>query len=170
MTHAEPKAISTEWQLAICYDDAPARARALHLATHLHQHFEQDLVLSFTWWRFRYLEDPEIALVARHYAIAADIIVFSTSTPDLFPLPVLNWIESWIPARRRLHGLLVPLLGSRHIPAQIYSTNYFYLRHVADRASMDFLAPRAVEADWEMLHLEGRSEDVSDTTPSAGRN
>jgi hypothetical protein len=107
----------------------------------LGRRFAGEIIFSQTWWRFRYLEDPDVALVARHYASAADIVIFSSSAAGLFPLPIMNWIESWAAARRKPHGVLVPMIGSPNIPPQLYATRLFYLRHVADRAKMDFLSP-----------------------------
>lgn len=148
--HPEPveaKAAATaEWQVAVAYDDPITRDRAMRLVQRLEQNFEGEIGFSTTWWRFRYLGDPEIALVARHYASAADIIIVSTDAPGLFPLAIMNWIESWAAARSKPGGVLVPLIGSPHIPSQLFSTKLFYLRHVADRARMDFLPQSAIPA------------------------
>lgn len=136
---------AAEWPIAVVYDDPLTRTRAMRLLQMLQERFAGDIAFSCTWWRFRYLEDPDIALVARHYACAADIVVFSTDSPDLFPTPVMNWIESWAAARRKRNGVLVPLLGSPNIPSQLFSTKHFYLRHVAARAGMDYLPPSVVD-------------------------
>jgi hypothetical protein len=133
--------VSGEWQVVVVYDDGHSRARALQLVHSMERQFKGDLAFSCSWWRFRFLNDPAIALVARHYACAADIIIFASSTTGLFPLPVMNWIESWASSRRKGAGLLVPLIGSPHIPTQLYSTKHFYLRHVAERSRMDYLPP-----------------------------
>lgn len=148
----------TEWQLAVAYDAPDARDRAMRLCEALKRNFAGEIIISCTWWRFRYLEDPDIALVARHYASAADIIMFSTNTTGLFPLSVMNWIESWAAARRKSHGLLVPLIGSPNIPAQVYSTKLFYLRHVADRANMEFLTQSTIEGGMDQLAHKTRRE------------
>ncbi len=138
---------SAEWPVAIVYDDSHTRDRAMRLMQTLQARFARDLVFSCSWWRFRYLEDPDIALVARHYACAARIVVFSTDAPGLFSLPVMNWIESWAASRPRASGVLVPLLGSPHIPSQLFSTKHFYLRHVADRSGMDYLPATVLASD-----------------------
>lgn len=135
---------SSEWPIAVVYDDPLTRDRAMQLVQTLQKRFAGDIAFSCTWWRFRYLNDPDIALVARHYACAADIVVFSTDSPGLFSLPVMNWIESWAAARRKSSGVLVPLLGSPNIPSQLFSTKHFYLRHVAERSGMDYLPPSVI--------------------------
>lgn len=173
MTSARTKELTTvpteehtEWQIAIAYDIPAARDRAMRLSQSLQKKFSDEIIISCTWWRFRYLEDPDIALVARHYATAADIIIFSTNAAGLFPLQVMNWIESWASARRKPHGLLVPLIGSPNIPAQVYSTKLFYLRHVADRAKMEFLTQSAIEANLDQLptnHRVGKGADPGQT-------
>jgi hypothetical protein len=134
----------SEWQIAVVYDDPLTRDRAMQLVQMLQNRFAGDIAFSCTWWRFRYLNDPEIALVARHYACAAEIVVFSTDSPGLFPLPAMNWIESWAAARRKSGGVVVPLLGSPNIPSQLFSTKHFYLRHVAERSGMDYLPPSVI--------------------------
>jgi len=149
-SEASPATAATaEWQVAVAYEDPQTRGRAMHLVQRLQKRFAAELDFSTTWWRFRYLGDPDIALVARHYASAADIIIVSTDAPGLFPLPIMNWIESWTAARRKPGGVLVPLIGSPHIPSQLFSTKLFYLRHVADRAQMDFLPQSAIPAVLE---------------------
>jgi hypothetical protein len=137
-----------ECQIAVAYEGAFERDRVMRLLQTLGQRFTGELVFSCTWWKFRYLRDPDIALVARHYASAADIIIFATDSPGLFPLPVMNWIESWAAARGKPGGLLVPLIGSPNIPAQLYSTKHFYLRHVAERSKMDYLPANALNSGW----------------------
>jgi len=138
---------TSEWPIAVVYDDPLTRDRAMQLVQTLQKRFAGDIAFSCTWWRFRYLDDPDIALVARHYACAADIVVFSTDSPGLFSLPVMNWIESWAAARRKLGGVLVPLLGSTNIPSQLFSTKHFYLRHVAERSGMDYLPSSVIAAE-----------------------
>lgn len=138
---------TVEWQIAVAYEDAHARDRSMHLVQTMQRHFGEEILFSCTWWKFRYFEDPDIALVARHYASAADIVVFCTDSPGLFSLPVMNWIESWAAARRKPGGLLVPLIGSPNLPPQLYATKNFYLRHVADRTKMDYLPHTALGAD-----------------------
>ncbi|HAV61118.1 MAG TPA: hypothetical protein DCY13_01980 [Verrucomicrobiales bacterium] len=105
----------------------------------LQKRFSGEFSFACTWWRFRYLSDSDIALVARHYAIAADIVIFSSASAGLLPLAVMNWVESWISGRRRAGGVLVPLIGSPNLPPQLYATKLFYLREVAERAHMDYL-------------------------------
>lgn len=137
-----------ECQVAVAYEGVFERDRVMRLLQTLGQRFTDELVFSCTWWKFRYLRDPDIALVARHYASAADIVIFATDTPGLFPLPVMNWIESWAAARSKPGGLLVPLIGSPNIPAQLYSTKQFYLRHVAERSKMDYLPANELNSGW----------------------
>ena len=138
----DPETKLPEWQITVAYDDHSARDRAMNLVHSLQNRFKGELILSCTWWKFRYLLDPEIAMVARHYLVAAQIIVFATDAPGLFSLPVMNWIESWAAARNRTAGVLVPLMGSANIPSQLYSTKHFYLRNVAERAGLDYLHQR----------------------------
>jgi len=156
-----------EWPIAVVYDDPYTRNRAMRLVQVLQQHFEGDLAFSCSWWRFRYLEDPDIALVARHYACAADIVMFATDAPGLFSLPVMNWIESWAAARRKPTGVVVPMLGSPNIPSQLFSTKHFYLRHVAARAGMDYLPPSLIASAPVTLRSANRPPGAG-AQPHAG--
>lgn len=128
-----------EWAVAVVYEDRRSRDCAMKLLDALELRFRDELVFSCTWWKFRYLLDPDIGRVARHYAASAEIIIFVSGAPGLFPLPIMNWIESWTMARNRKPGALVPLFGSSNIPAQLYSTKHVYLRSVAERAGLDYL-------------------------------
>ncbi|GEM_PF-2069452 len=56
----------------------------------LEKRFTADIDFACTWWKFRYLMDQDIAMIARHYAASADIVIFATDTPGLFPLPVMQ--------------------------------------------------------------------------------
>lgn len=137
-----------ECRVAVAYEGVYERDRVMRLLQTLGQRFTDELIFSCTWWKFRYLRDPDIALVARHYASAADIVIFATDAPGLFPLPVMNWIESWVAARGKTGGLLVPLIGSPNLPAQLYSTKLFYLRHVAERSKLDYLPASELNSGW----------------------
>lgn len=147
INHATSLDPGTEWNVMIAYEDRRSRDRAMALLNLLEQRFANELTFSCTWWKFRYLADPDISMVARHYAIAADIMIFSSGAPGLFSLPVMNWIESWAAGRTKNSGVLVPLIGSPNIPPQLYSTKHFYLRSVADRARLDYLPQSVLLAD-----------------------
>ena len=169
LTDADPPEIDLpEWQIAVAYEDHSARDRAMNLVHGLQHRFENELILSCTWWKFRYLLDPDIALVARHYAAAAHIIVFATDAPGLFSLPVMTWIESWAATRDRTAGVLVPLMGSANIPSQLYSTKHFYLRNVAERAGLDYLPHRMLLEGMERLGAsQPYSREITTTSGSA---
>ncbi len=130
---------ASECRIIVTYDDDSTRERAMTLTGHLEKRFDNDLVFSCTWWKFRYLMDDDIAMVARHYAASADIVIFASDSPGLFPLPIMQWIDSWTGHRSKDGGVMVPLIGSPHIPEALYSTKRFYLRRVADRAGLDYL-------------------------------
>lgn len=130
---------ASECRIIVTYDDDLTRERALMLIGHLEKRFHADIDFSCTWWKFRYLTDDDIAMVARHYAASADIVIFASDAPGLFPLSIMRWIDSWTERRSKDEGVMVPLIGSPHIPESLYSTKRFYLRRVADRAGLDYL-------------------------------
>lgn len=139
--------VASECRIIVAYEDNSTRERAMTLLGHLTKRFDQEIGFEVTWWKFRYLQDPEISLVARQYAASADIVIFASDLPGLFPLSIMNWIESWTEKRSKDGGVLVPLIGSQHIPAELYSTKRFYLKHIADRAGLDYLPQSLVEQE-----------------------
>lgn len=149
------------------YEDREVRERAMKLYHHMVARFDEEISFSCTWWKFRYLLDPDIAMVGRHYASSADILVFATNSTGLFPLSVMNWIESWVEARRKGTGVLVPLIGSPNIPQKLYATKLFYLRQIAERAGLDYL-PQSIL--WEPHTAVDPLANLSRTATRAGLN
>ena len=132
---------ATECRIMVVYEDDPTRERAMTLVGHLKQRFDEEMEVASTWWKFRYLMSKDISMVARHYAASADIMIFASDSPGLFPLAIMKWIESWTKRRSRDGGVLVPLIGSPYIPQSLYTTKLLYLRNIASDACLDYLPP-----------------------------
>ena len=158
----EPKTVgASQCRIIVAYEDNSTRDRAMSLIGHLQQDFEQEISFEVTWWKFRYLQDPEISLIARHYAASADIVVFASDLPGLFPLSIMNWIESWTEKRSKDGGVLVPLIGSPHIPRELYTTKRFYLKHIAERAGLDFLPPSVAESKEPAIPIPTIPDEIN---------
>lgn len=148
-----------ECRIVAAYEDKSTRTRAMALIGHLEKRFGDEIDFTCTWWKFRFLMDKDIALVARHYAESADVMIFASDAPGLFPLQIMNWVESWTERRSRDGGVLVPLIGSPYIPQKLYSTKRFYLRHVADRAGLDYLTQSMLVSDQSVVPIPTRPTD-----------
>jgi hypothetical protein len=137
------------WSVTVVYEDTGARERALRLCHHLVQGFKSEIDFVFNWWRFRYLEDPDIAQAAAQAAAQADIILFSTTNRDDPPEEVRNWTELWVPLRNPGEGVLLVLTEDTESDGLSASPLFRFLRNLARRAAMDCL-PRAADEPWSM--------------------
>jgi hypothetical protein len=118
----------------VIYEDAPTRDRAVRLCDALVSKFSPDLEFEFTWWRFKFLSDPDLALQAAQAALEADLILVSVQRTEDLPLEVKAWFERWLSDRQPSEGALVVL----HTPDEAILPDQ-YLRLVALRANLDYL-------------------------------
>jgi hypothetical protein len=137
------------WAVTVVYEDTGARERALRLCHHLVQGFKTEIEFVFNWWRFRYLEDPDIAQAAAQTAAQADILLFSTSSHEELPEDVRNWTELWVPLRTPGEGVLLVLTGDAEGTELPTSPLFRFLRNLARKASMDCL-PRDSDEPWTL--------------------
>jgi hypothetical protein len=132
--------------VTVLYEDTVARERALSLCHHLVRGFWAEIDFAFSWWRFRFLQDPDIAQAAAEAAAAADVLLVSAVRQDDPPDEVRQWVELWIP-RRSAEGVLFALLGDDASTEVTASPLRTYLQTVARRAGMDCL-PRVGDEPW----------------------
>lgn len=144
--HINPN-IDDQWSVTVVYEDTGSRERALSLCHHLSQGFHTEIEFAFTWWRFRYLEDPDIAQAAAQAAAQADILLFSASGHHELPEEVRSWSELWIPMRAGREGVLLVLTEDTDDSELSASPLFQSLRNLARRASMDCL-PRMTDDPW----------------------
>ena len=127
--------------VAVLYEDTEARERAVVLSHHLVEGFWQELDFSFSWWRFRYLEDGALAEEAAQSALMADVLVFSALAAGQPPPEVRDWIELWAPQRTAGPGVLVPLLHPGDPESLSESPWLVELEDLAQRMSLECLLP-----------------------------
>ena len=120
--------------IVVIYEDAATRDRAVHLCNALAHRFSEELDFEFTWWRFKFLSEPEIARQAARAALEADLIVVSVHHEADLPLEVKAWFERWLSDQQPTEGALVVL----HAPQEPVVPDQ-YLRLVALRANLDYL-------------------------------
>ncbi len=127
--------------VAVVYEDGAARDLTIQICEDLAQKFSDDLQFEFSWWRFKYLSDEEIARRAAETTEVADLILVSVNTPEGFSPAVKAWFEEWA-ARRTADGAiaLVRTASRRLIDDGSVEA---YVRRIAERAKLDFLAVSA---------------------------
>jgi hypothetical protein len=141
-TSADPSS-GTQDNCRVCvvYEDTAARDRAVGLSHHLTEQFWPEVDFDFSWWRMRYLEDPEIAEAAALAAVEADILVVSAGTLTDPPGEVRPWFELWVPHRPARAGVLLPLLhpaGAEELSESPWLT---VLEEVAQQSGLECLLP-----------------------------
>ena len=125
--------------VAILYEDDPTRDLAIRVCERLVKSFYRDLEFDFTWWKFKYLVEPEIAYQAADAAAKADLILVSVRQTQSFPLEVMAWFERWLAARKSSEGALVSVHELPE-PKRQPARQDEYLRLVAKRAHLDYLS------------------------------
>jgi hypothetical protein len=127
--------------IAVIYDDTATRERALWLCHHLVREFWAEIDFQFSWWRFRYLNDPEIARAAAQAAIKADVLIFSAREAEDLPGEVRDWVDAWLPHKRGRPSVLLGMVGDQGASPGALSPLGTCLHEIAQRGGMDYLAP-----------------------------
>ena len=126
-------------EVAVIYEDTRARERAVAISQHLIQGFADDMDFDFTWWKFRYLEDPQIARAAFRSASMADLLILASTSGTEPPPRVKEWVDRWLGNKTSQDCALLALVGKTGDPDQEKSPASSYARDVAWRGQMDFL-------------------------------
>ena len=127
--------------MAVFYENDAARELALQLCTSLTRKFARDLEFAFSWWRFKYLDEPSIAREALQAANGADMILVAVEGMGDVPAPVKAWFESCLAERKEAGGALVTIRRPADDRKSSWRSNS--LQAVAERARLDYL-PLAV--------------------------
>lgn len=92
------------------------------------------------WYSTKSLRDTVWLGDAVSAALVADVIVVSVYAADELPLDLYAWVEAWLPRRLSRAGALAALIGVAE-PLESQSIRTInYLRAVARRARLDFIA------------------------------
>ena len=73
-------------------------------------------------------------------AAEADIVVIASQNPEALPIHVKDWIEDWLPRKKRGPTALVALFDEEREPPQEPSSLGIYLGLIAERGGMDFFS------------------------------
>ena len=138
--HLMPERLS----VAVLYEDRDTRDRALAVCQHMEAEVGNEIQLSSSWWKFEFLRDAELSGEAANAATMADMLVVAAHPGRGLPSAFTEWIESWLPRRGPQDSVLVALIGPENDPVPDAAIEY--LRGVANRARMDYVAKPLLQA------------------------
>jgi hypothetical protein len=127
------------WSVLVAYEDAAAREQAVNFCDQLVQRFWTRFEFDVSWWSFDMLQQETAATEAAERAAQADLIVFASTLPGDFPVPVLGWMENWLRRRGDREGILAGLIDPGADSSGREGRKHNYLRRIAHRAAMDYL-------------------------------
>jgi hypothetical protein len=119
--------------------------------------------LSFDFWKFKYLGEPELARRASEAAARAEVVIFCTHGGAL-PPGVEMWLQDSVKSRTRMEGALVLVLAEPFNPPSGNGRLVSSLQAAADEAHMDFLPLLPHGRGTSSSTLFGRSSKPADDT------
>jgi len=126
------------FSVVVLYEDRETRDRVLGVSRQMEAQVGDEVQLKFSWWKFDFLRDLQLAEQAGHHSTMADMLIISAHPGRGLPVAFTQWIENWLPKRSLRESVLVALIGSSPDPTEDSTTQY--LRRIASRARMDYLA------------------------------
>jgi hypothetical protein len=143
-TEGQTLDLAERCSIAVVYTDRPSRQRALGLCDSLAGRFGRELQLEFTWWNTRYLEDSRVAQLASDAVANSDLVLFSTDDTVTLTPGVKAWLERGMRQpddRQRAFAAYLERKPESPRPQEKESPALEdYLRNVATKARMDYLA------------------------------
>src|SRR5207253_10842362 len=82
------------FSVVVLYEDRATRDRVLEVSRHMATQVGDEIQLKFSWWRFDFLQDPELAQQAANAASVADMLLVSAHPGRGLPMEFTQWIES----------------------------------------------------------------------------
>jgi hypothetical protein len=117
-------------------------------------------------WRIDSLLDSHVLVRAVQAAVAADVIAVSVRAQGEPPAGLCVWIDSWLPRRPRGNGALLAFIGFPGESPSASAQMQDYLRAVARRARLDFVAQQPTQL---FLKPEPDANGTFVEEPSMGR-
>jgi len=122
----------------VMYEDALAHDIAREVCGRLMARFETELTFTFSFWKFKDLEDPASAHWAAEAVARADIILFSLPGRDLTP-EFGRWLDACVQARTKGEGALALIITEPPAAGLAFGALLSRLQFAARRLRMDFL-------------------------------
>lgn len=151
-----------EWcEVAVIYEDIPSRDSAIRISQHLANQFARDLDFTFSWWKFKYLSDTELAAEAAQAASRSDLVMFATRSDRNLPAEVKNWVEQWLPWRIGREGAFTALTKETQHPDFQSSPLGEYLATICRRTGMELIAPTNLMNQDAWSNIRSRERQVT---------
>lgn len=160
-----PAETKETWAVAVLYEDADVRQRALKVSDHLMRQFWSEIEFDFNWWRFSFLEDAVLAQQAGRHLVDADVIILALRRDGELPHNVRRWLEAHLDIRGVRVGAFIALFDNEGSPPPTGCPKDVYLRRLAQRSGMDYLTgvPSALPGGLPDS-LDGFSERAEEQT------
>ena len=139
------------FSVVVLYEDRETRDRVLGVSRQMEGHVGAEVQLKFSWWKFDFLRDLQLAEQAARHSSLADMLIVSAHPGRSLPAAFTEWVETWLPKRSLRESVLVALTGSGPDPTEDSTTQY--LRRIASRARMDYLAQPLIGSGAVPGHL-----------------
>jgi hypothetical protein len=125
-------------KIAVAYSDTASLVKAIQFCDRIVQEYWEQFEIECTWWKFGFLQHPEIFRRAVAAAADADLILLSVPAHNKLPEDVEDWVDEWLERRGCRPGALVSLIPSetREDGPRVALEGYFH--EVAQRGFMDY--------------------------------
>src|SRR6058998_2532216 len=130
--------LADKCEIIVMYEDMSSRATAMEVCQRLRTQLQHEMQLTFDFWKFKYLGEPELARRASEAAARAEVVIFCTHGGAL-PPGVDNWLQNSVRNRTKADGALVLVLAEPFNPPGTNRGLVLRLQAAAHEAHMDFL-------------------------------
>ncbi len=139
----KPEKSSPPLHIAAVYEDPLTRGWALQTCAHAAQ-LVPKVPVHTTWWKIRFLEEPQIFEIAVQAAARADVVCVSLHAAEKAPSALSRWFEAVMTLRLANQGALVALVGANQQARPHLGSTMEYLRAMAERGRLTFM-PREMK-------------------------
>jgi hypothetical protein len=150
----------------VLYENPAAREQAIRFCEELTKQSGAAAGIGVRCFSFDSLSVPAKSAEAIKSGEDAEVIIFAVTSAGDLPHDIKIWTESWLGKRGEREGALVGLVsGDVTNPWEAASLKEVYLRHLANRAGMDYLShvppmiPKAIPDSLDIFSQ--RAEQVT---------
>ena len=120
------------------HEDSATGARAEEFCQTLSRSLDRSCELTKEMWLLTELRTADLRAIAAKEAAAAELVIISVHHAETLPNEVKSWIELWLKQKGRRSIVLLALFDPPYRGTS--SSIQAYLRAVAERGNMEFLA------------------------------
>lgn len=133
-------------KILIAYENLDAGVRAKKISERVAAQLNSKFNFQNNLYKFDFLSHPQLREEATLEAATADVVIISAHEAGDLPYHVKNWMEEWVPCRRKSQSALVALLGKDDDDQWKSAVTREFLQQMAERAQMDFFC----KTDWPL--------------------